>query len=63
MALPQAYLYLPLDPARNETRIVVLQPGDWSSEVEVSLQIISLDEDPQYKAVSYVWGDAGHTHQ
>jgi hypothetical protein len=50
-----------LDPERNEIRTVTLQPGNWDDEILCLLKTVSLDDDPEYSTLSYVWGDAGQT--
>ena len=47
----------PLDPGRNEIRTITLQPGNWDDEILCSLKTVSLDDDPKYSTLSYVWGD------
>jgi hypothetical protein len=41
---------------RNEIRIIRLLPGDLEEKVECTLEVVSLDDKPLFKAVSYVWG-------
>lgn len=53
-----ANLYSSLDAARNEIRIAILQPGSWNDDIQVQLEVVSLDDKPEYTAVSYVWGDS-----
>jgi hypothetical protein len=49
-------LYTPLNPARKETRVVTLLPGKWEDEIKCSLSVVSLDDNPEYSSMSYVWG-------
>lgn len=49
-------IYQPLQ--HNEIRLITLAPGKWRDPIECSLQIVSLDDNPTYEALSYVWGDA-----
>lgn len=54
-----AFQYRPLDSARREIRLLVLHPvaGVWSSfSYSCSLIHVSLEENPDYEALSYVWG-------
>jgi hypothetical protein len=58
-----AALYEPLDSKRREIRIAKLNPGDFSDDIHCTLFKVSLDDNPQYEALSYVWGDPGVTRQ
>ena len=49
--------YSPLDVSRPSTRLLELLPGPFDSEIECKLHNASLDEHPQYEAVSYCWGE------
>ncbi|KAK3670066.1 hypothetical protein LTR78_010006 [Recurvomyces mirabilis] len=40
----------------KETRILDLLPGSWHDALAVTIQVVSLDTSPTYKALSYVWG-------
>ena len=44
-------------------RLLRILPGDPESTIEVELIEASLDDLPQYEALSYVWGDAEITQQ
>ena len=48
-------IYQPLE--NRQIRIIALAPGKWDDEIECSLKTVSLDDDPPYEALSYVWGD------
>jgi hypothetical protein len=54
-------MYSRLEFTRKEIRTVVLHPGKWDDEINCSLQIVALDENPEYSALSYVWGDPSQT--
>ncbi|ERF71393.1 hypothetical protein EPUS_07421 [Endocarpon pusillum Z07020] len=54
-------LYKPLDTERRETRVISLLPGRWSEIVACELSVVSLDDKPEYEALSYVWGDPENT--
>jgi hypothetical protein len=54
-------LYTPINGERREIRIVHLQSGKWADEIECTLEIVSLDDSPDYLTLSYVWGDPAHT--
>ena len=49
-------IYQPLQ--HDEIRLITLAPGKWRDPIECNLQIASLDSNPTYEALSYVWGDA-----
>lgn len=42
----------------NEIRLLTLAPGRWKDQIQCSLRTVSLDDNPTYEALSYVWGDA-----
>jgi hypothetical protein len=50
-------MYSPLDIERNEIRIMILEPGKWDDEINCSLKVVSLNDNPEYSTLSYVWGD------
>ncbi|KAI8948589.1 heterokaryon incompatibility protein-domain-containing protein [Xylaria longipes] len=49
--------YEPLDPARNEIRLLVLLPGKAVDDLICTLRKVSLDSFSDFDALSYVWGD------
>jgi Heterokaryon incompatibility protein (HET) len=51
------FLYQPLNIAERQIRFVILQPGRFNDEVACNMYIVSLDQNPTYEALSYVWGD------
>jgi hypothetical protein len=53
---PPIFQYRPLDTARREIRLLVLHPGEDVFSYSCSLIYVSMDEDPDYEALSYVWG-------
>ncbi|KAK8090459.1 hypothetical protein PG997_005420 [Apiospora hydei] len=47
----------PLDPARAEIRVLDLQPSQCGTEaISCQMRTTSLRDEPQYEALSYVWG-------
>jgi hypothetical protein len=62
-----SFAYTPLDPQKAEIRIVkLLPPGSGPSAakatlVNCTLEHVSLNDKPEYQALSYVWGVAGLT--
>ncbi|KAF2249584.1 HET-domain-containing protein [Trematosphaeria pertusa] len=56
-------LYTSLDESRRQIRLLHLLPGTDDEELHCALSLASLDDEPEYEALSYVWGDAKHTIQ
>ncbi|KAI4648833.1 uncharacterized protein J4E79_009905 [Alternaria viburni] len=51
-------LYRALDASVNEIRLLILKPSAHNdAQVEAHLKQVSLNDDPEYEALSYVWGD------
>jgi hypothetical protein len=50
------YPGLPLDPDRHELRLLELLPGLKGQPIRCLLSITSLENAPEYEALSYVWG-------
>ena len=50
-----ASIYQPLQ--HHEIRVITLAPGKWNDQLECTLEIVSLDDNPLYETLSYVWGD------
>ena len=52
------YQYLPLNEVLNEIRTLTLHPGEFSADINISIQkvILTTDTPPTYEALSYVWG-------
>ena len=53
--------YSRLDPNRREIRLLRIHPGHHDETVRCDLSIVSLDDRPEFEALSYVWGDASDT--
>ena len=58
---PGLFQYEPLDPAKNELRVIEILPISSSSisnswDVECRLAKVLLDDNPAYEALSYCWG-------
>ncbi|ORX92930.1 heterokaryon incompatibility protein-domain-containing protein, partial [Clohesyomyces aquaticus] len=51
-------LHTTLDTQRREIRLLALLPGECTDPVSCQLHIDSLDREPLYEALSYVWGDS-----
>lgn len=54
-------IYRRLNPDLREIRLLRIYPGRFDEVVRCSLSIVSLDNRPEFEALSYVWGDAGDT--
>ncbi|KAF6228712.1 hypothetical protein HO173_011731 [Letharia columbiana] len=52
------YQYSPLKEDLNEIRVLILQPGDFTADLHISIHKVglTLDDPPIYEALSYVWG-------
>ncbi|KAF6220712.1 hypothetical protein HO133_003145 [Letharia lupina] len=52
------YQYSPLKEDLNEIRVLILQPGDFTADLHISIHKVglTLDAPPIYEALSYVWG-------
>lgn len=57
--------YKPLDRAHNEVRLLTIIPNELpnSSPVQCWLKSVTLDDQPEYVALSYTWGDANLTEE
>jgi hypothetical protein len=52
------YTYEPLDNSNFSIRLISLAPtANFSSDIHCSIYQVSLDNNPEYEAVSYAWGD------
>ncbi|CAO2648886.1 Nn.00g098350.m01.CDS01 [Neocucurbitaria sp. VM-36] len=52
------YSRLLLNSDRDEIRLLEILPGDWDQDIECTLRVVSLADNPSYRALSYVWGSA-----
>jgi len=51
-------IWTPLDRGKRQIRLVHLAPSEnYNEQPSCSLHIVSLNENPQYEALSYAWGD------
>ena len=51
-------IWYPLDASRRQIRLFYLEPSEnIHDQAEGFLEIVSLDDNPQYEALSYAWGD------
>lgn len=56
-------IYTPLRREYREIWLASLKPGDPEDDIQLSVSVISLDDDPKYDALSYVWGDLHDTYR
>ena len=58
------YPYLPLDPSRDEIRLIhKSEPFEVEEMINCTLHHVSLHQNPVYEALSYTWGDRnGDSH-
>ncbi|KAF3761751.1 hypothetical protein M406DRAFT_19732, partial [Cryphonectria parasitica EP155] len=57
------FKYLPLDHKKSEIRLLTLIPSsDPCGPIHCSLNHASLDDEPPFEALSYVWGPTNPTH-
>ncbi|OJI91285.1 hypothetical protein ASPTUDRAFT_299348 [Aspergillus tubingensis CBS 134.48] len=57
--MPKHLENFPLHPERNEIRLLTILPSTKAeSIIRCSLESVSLDNSPEFEAISYVWGDA-----
>ncbi|KAL7924520.1 heterokaryon incompatibility domain-containing protein [Trichoderma austrokoningii] len=48
--------YQPLDHLQRQMRLAELLPGKPGSRISIRLHTVSLDDNPEYEALSYCWG-------
>lgn len=48
-----------LDSTRQEIRLLHLLPGTWEEPLRCELRVASLNDQPDYQGLSYVWGKPG----
>lgn len=53
---PLSYRYAPLDDMKRQVRLMHVLPGTSRRRPRCRIQIASLDENPQFVALSYAWG-------
>lgn len=47
----------------RDIRILKLMPGEENEDIYCELDCVSLDDKPEYEAISYVWGDPKMTRK
>jgi hypothetical protein len=64
VADPPRPIYQSLDQTKREIRLVTLSPGPFTAQIECRLSVASLrDENPEYEALSYCWGDKSNLEE
>ena len=53
--------YRPLDPVSKQIRLLKLHSGTEVEDIECHLEHVSLEDNPEFTALSYVWGDLTDT--
>lgn len=53
------YTYAPLDESNNEIRLLIIWHDEWEASLQCSIRVVSLNDAPVYRTLSYVWGDPG----
>lgn len=56
--LNSVYATLPLRPHLREMRLCTLQAGSWAEGINCSLEVVALGMNPEFEAISYVWGNS-----
>jgi hypothetical protein len=51
------YVLMSLGIEKSEIRLLSLLPGRYNEDIRCTLKKVSLDDNPEYEALSYVWGD------
>ncbi|CZR51400.1 uncharacterized protein PAC_01275 [Phialocephala subalpina] len=59
----EVYKYQPLSPERNEIRLLKLIPAPPRGEVVIEVFHADATSNPEYEALSYVWGAPDLTHE
>lgn len=59
MSDPSSIPYAPLETSSEQIRTLTLHAGVVSDPIECSLHVVSLQDSPEYQALSYTWGDPG----
>ncbi|PQE06682.1 heterokaryon incompatibility protein [Rutstroemia sp. NJR-2017a BBW] len=58
MSMCSQYVYKSLQSQSKEIRVLTLLPDVPGTEINCRLDTVSLDDQPQYEALSYVWGSS-----
>lgn len=61
---PPRSIYQGLDQTKREIRLMTLSPGPFTTQIECRLSVASLrDENPEYEALSYCWGEESNLEE
>ncbi|KAK0117365.1 hypothetical protein ONS96_013195 [Cadophora gregata f. sp. sojae] len=60
--MDNTHTYKVLD-SRLSIRVLILEPGSREDQIRCRLRHVKLADNPQYEALSYVWGDANQTKE
>lgn len=55
--LDSVYRDISVETGKRQIRVAHLLPGCWDDDISCELHKVSLEENPAYEALSYVWGD------
>ena len=61
MTAADSLIYRPLDPVSKQIRLLMLHPGTEGEDIKCHLEHVSLEDRPEFTALSYVWGDPTDT--
>lgn len=56
------YLYNMLQPSQRQIRLCTIHPGPFDESLSCSLRTVSLDKEPKYETLSYLWGEPIFDH-
>lgn len=57
------YEEFPLHAEHSEIRLLLLHPNGWHGPIFCDFQVVSLNDRPEYSALSYVWGQEDAIHE
>ena len=52
-----SFTYSKINSSRKEIRLLILHPGYLKSKPHCDIETVSLNDDPNYTALSWVWSD------
>lgn len=55
--MSSTFKYAPLEPRLNQIRLIELHSGVPEDAIHCTIRVQSLDDNPQYEALSYAWGE------
>ena len=56
-AIQTTVRYRPLDSASKQIRLLILHSGTEAEDIKCHLEQVALEDNPEFTALSYVWGD------